>query len=66
VQVVRGVSLFHSSITIADNGSTDATFAIARELEQEFPQVRAVHLSRKGRRYTFRTVWSESQADVVS
>ena len=33
------MSLFHSSITIADNGSTDATFAIARELEQEFPPV---------------------------
>jgi glycosyltransferase involved in cell wall biosynthesis len=53
-------------VTIADNASTDATFEVARRLAAELPQVRALHLDRKGRGLALRTVWSESDADVVA
>jgi glycosyltransferase involved in cell wall biosynthesis len=57
---------FHFVITIADNASTDTTFAIARRMEAELPRVRAVHLDRKGRGLALRHVWGTSAADVVA
>ncbi len=57
---------FHFVITIADNASTDTTFAIARRMEAELPRVRAVHLERKGRGLALRHVWCTSAADVVA
>jgi glycosyltransferase involved in cell wall biosynthesis len=57
---------FHFVITIADNASTDATFAIARRMAAELPRVRAVHLDRKGRGLALRYVWGNSEADVVA
>jgi len=36
-------------ITIADNASTDATWSIAQGLAGRLPNVRAIHLDRKGR-----------------
>ncbi|MEU6998515.1 glycosyltransferase [Nonomuraea sp. NPDC046570] len=53
-------------ITIADNASTDDTWAIAAELAAELPGVRAVHLDEKGRGRALRQVWAASDADVVS
>jgi len=53
-------------ITIADNASTDATWQVARALEAELPEVRAVHLDQKGRGRALRQVWGASDADVVS
>ncbi|MGR6916565.1 glycosyltransferase [[Actinomadura] parvosata] len=53
-------------ITIADNASTDNTWQLATELARELPHVRAVHLDEKGRGRALRTVWSRSEADVVS
>ena len=40
---------FRFVITIAENASTDGTFAIAQQLCAELAGVRAVHLDRKGR-----------------
>jgi glycosyltransferase involved in cell wall biosynthesis len=57
---------FHFVITIADNASTDGTLALARQLSAELPEVRAVHLDRKGRGLTLRHVWSHSDADIVA
>ena len=56
----------HFLITIADNASTDGTFAIAQRMGAELPRVRAVHLDRKGRGLALRHVWSSSDADVVA
>jgi glycosyltransferase involved in cell wall biosynthesis len=56
----------HFLITIADNASTDGTFAIAQRMGTELPRVRAVHLDRKGRGLALRHVWSSSDADVVA
>jgi len=66
VDFARKVTSCRIAITIADNGSADGTFAIARELEREYPEVCAVHLPDKGRGGALREVWSRSHADVVS
>lgn len=57
---------FNSTITIADNASTDQSFEIAQELAQKFRNVRAVHLSQKGRGRAVKKVWNESAADILA
>jgi glycosyltransferase involved in cell wall biosynthesis len=53
-------------LTIADNGSTDATPAIARQLARELAGVRAVRIEGKGRGRALRHIWGESAAEVVA
>jgi putative flippase GtrA len=53
-------------VTIADNGSTDGTWAQALALQAELPAVRAVRLERPGRGAALRAVWSASDADVYA
>lgn len=53
-------------VTIVDNASTDATFAVARGLEETLPDVAALHLDRKGRGHALKTAWSASPARVVA
>jgi putative flippase GtrA len=57
---------FHARITIADNGSADATWAIASRLARELPEVRAVHMELPGRGRALRDIWSQSEADVLA
>ena len=58
---------FTARVTIADNGSTDATWALARGLADAHPDlVRAVRLDLPGRGQALRAVWSASDADVVA
>jgi putative flippase GtrA len=57
---------FHARVTIADNGSTDATWAIATQLARELPEVRAVHMDQPGRGRALRAIWSESDAEVLA
>jgi putative flippase GtrA len=57
---------FTFRITVADNASTDRTWAIARALESELPGVRAVHLKEKGRGRALHHVWSTSDAAVLA
>lgn len=52
-------------ITIADNASTDGTATIADRLAEQFPQVRAVHLTQKGRGRALKQAWLDSDADVL-
>jgi glycosyltransferase involved in cell wall biosynthesis len=47
-------------ITIADNGSTDGTWAQALALQAELAAVQAVRLERPGRGGALRAVWSAS------
>ena len=51
-------------VTIADNGSEDATPAVGRELSVEYPNVRLTRLERRGRGRALRKAWMESDADV--
>jgi putative flippase GtrA len=57
---------FRARVTVADNGSTDATWAIATQLARELPEVRAVHMDQPGRGRALRAIWSESDAEVLA
>jgi putative flippase GtrA len=57
---------FTAGITIADNGSSDGTWALAEELAGELAVVRAVRIERPGRGGALRSIWSQSRADVVA
>jgi putative flippase GtrA len=57
---------FSARITIADNGSTDATWAIADQLARELPPVRAVRMELPGRGRALRAIWSQSEAEVLA
>ena len=56
---------FRWRIVIADNASTDRTWAIARELAATLRGVHALHLERKGRGRALRAAWSASPAEVL-
>jgi len=53
-------------ITIADNGSTDATLVIARRLAAEIPEVGVFHVEEAGRGRALSQAWLASEADIVS
>jgi hypothetical protein len=53
-------------VTIADNASTDDTWAIATGLAASLAGVQALHLDRKGRGRALRAAWSASRAPVVA
>ncbi|WP_460864916.1 bifunctional glycosyltransferase family 2/GtrA family protein [Rhodococcus aerolatus] len=53
-------------ITIADNGSTDDTPAIARRLAAELPGVVVRQLAQRGRGRALRTAWQASDAPVLA
>ena len=57
---------FEARITVVDNASTDATWAIARRLMLELRGVRAMHLDDKGRGRAIRQAWLESDAAIVA
>jgi len=53
-------------ITIVDNASTDATWAVATALTLELDRVAALHLDAKGRGRALRAAWSSASASVVA
>src|SRR5262245_11057603 len=53
-------------ITIAENGSTDGTWAVARRLSQTLGGLDAIHLEPKGRGLALRAAWSVSTSPVVA
>ena len=57
---------FTAAITIADNASTDGTWAAAVALASELPGVTAVHLDAKGRGRALQQAWTASTARVVA
>jgi putative flippase GtrA len=57
---------FRAVITIADNASTDGTWAKAVRLAAELPGTQAVHLDAKGRGRALQHVWAVSTAQVVA
>jgi glycosyltransferase involved in cell wall biosynthesis len=64
--VLRESFPFTARVTIADNGSTDATWAIADGLARELPEVRAVHMELPGRGRALRAIWAQSEAEVLA
>ncbi len=57
---------YPARLTIADNASTDGTWAIALRLAEELPGVRLLHLDAKGRGRALRTAWAASDAAVLA
>jgi len=57
---------FEWSITIADNASTDSTYAIGQSLSKKFGRVKCVHLSQKGRGRAVKYIWSHDNSDIQS
>jgi putative flippase GtrA len=57
---------FTTRITIADNGSTDGTWALALALAEDLASVRAVRLERPGRGGALRSIWPASDAGVCA
>jgi putative flippase GtrA len=53
-------------ITIADSGSTDATWSIACELATALPGIRLVRVNLKGRGRALRRAWESSDAAVLA
>jgi glycosyltransferase involved in cell wall biosynthesis len=66
VGYLRDAFPFTARVTIADNGSTDRTWLVARSLEAAFPEVRAVHLDRPGRGRALHEIWSSSDAELLA
>ena len=52
-------------IIIADNGSTDQTEAIARQLETTYQAVQYLQVPRRGVGLALKTSWGQSDADIV-
>jgi putative flippase GtrA len=57
---------FTARVTIADNGSSDGTWQIARALARDLPGVRAVRMELPGRGRALRAVWSAGDAEVLA
>jgi glycosyltransferase involved in cell wall biosynthesis len=57
---------FSYHICIADNGSTDNTGVIAKNLSKTYPHITYFYIDQKGRGRTLKKVWIESSADIVS
>jgi glycosyltransferase involved in cell wall biosynthesis len=57
---------YHWSVVIADNASTDQTFAVAQKLAAAHPRVSVLHLKDKGRGRALKAAWLASEADVVA
>jgi glycosyltransferase involved in cell wall biosynthesis len=53
-------------ILIADNGSKDGTFEVAKRLELELGQVFALHVPEPGRGRALTQAWMQSEADVLT
>ncbi len=53
-------------IVIAENGSTDRTWAVALELAARYEEVQAVHRDRAGRGGALKAAWLASDAEVLS
>jgi len=70
--VERTIALFHENprfdwrVVIADNGSNDGTGPLAEQLAAEYPEVRALLLTIKGRGLALKEAWTKSDADIVA
>lgn len=63
---LTGSGRFDYELVIANNGSTDRTPAIARQLAREHSHVRVLDLPQKGRGGALKRAWLGSGAEVLS
>jgi len=65
-EFLTGSFPFSAHVTIADNGSTDGTWAIATRLAARFGEVSAIRLAAPGRGRALRAIWSGSESAVLA
>ena len=53
-------------IIIADNGSTDSTPQIAKQIPEQLPRVDYIRLEERGRGRALHRAWLDSNADIIS
>ena len=56
---------YNYTIIIASNGSTDNTDIIAKKISHEIQCVQYVYIKDKGRGNALRTIWQDSNADIM-
>jgi len=61
-----GLSGQETIVVIADNGSTDRTEAIGRELASAHPEVRYLRLDKRGKGLAIRSAWASEGGDVYA
>lgn len=66
LQLAGVVACDEFELVIAENGSTDGTALIARDLERMDARVHLLSLPAKGRGRALRAAWTGSSADIVS
>ena len=59
-------STFDWTVSIVDNGSTDASWRIARHLALTESNVRALRVGKRGRGGALKAAWSSSPADIMA
>lgn len=59
------LELQNFTITIADNGSTDQTDAVAQKLLTAYPKARYLKVGQRGVGLALKKAWGESKADIV-
>ncbi|HEY6790138.1 MAG TPA: dolichyl-phosphate beta-glucosyltransferase [Trebonia sp.] len=57
---------YRARITIAENGSSDGTWEIARSLAAELERVQAIRLDRPGRGGALKAAWLASDAEILA
>jgi hypothetical protein len=66
VAYLRAEFPFRTRVTVADNGSSDATWSIAVALSAELGEVRAIRLDRPGKGGAVSSGWLHSDAEVLA
>lgn len=75
-ELVKNITKLHSyvkstlssyawSITIADNASTDNSFALSQKLVKSKSGIKCLHLDKKGRGSAVKKAWRQSAADIL-
>ncbi|MBI2449859.1 glycosyltransferase [Candidatus Pacearchaeota archaeon] len=53
-------------VIIGENGSTDNTFKLAKQLTKKFPNLYALHIDEASRDGVLKSLWARSNADVLA
>lgn len=57
--------IFTYQITIADNGSSDSTLSLAKELAEKFKNIRVVTVGKRGVGLALKSAWTSSRCDYI-
>jgi glycosyltransferase involved in cell wall biosynthesis len=64
-QFLAGHPQWRWRVVVVDNGSTDGTDRVAKQLTERWSDVRFVQLPQRGRGRALRHAWTQSEADVM-